>query len=814
MPITRKTLAISMLTLLALTLAGCSGGGGSRRSSPPATPPVPPELTGFPLQVTSNAGHVVLTWAEPGNATLLVSSDPDCDWSQSVTLCAHGFALDAVTSPLMLDASHLQVERNYYFVLVTEEDRSVIAGGTPWRYVPNTRFTALTLVDDVLYAGGNFEYLGPYIGGGISIDAGTGAWRGALPRVSGVADAVIPDGTGGWYVAGSSIARIRANGAVDLSWTPPQNFNFIWSLALDSSTNTLYVGGHFTEVDGQPHSRLIAVDTLTGNIRDWNPVIPAGGVAQMIVNSAANTLYVCNNMGDSAGGSVRAISTTTGELLWMADLVGSPFSIAFDTTTNRLIVSGIFVNEADELEHSLVALDSNGNLMPDWGAGTTAFASAMFIDHASNALYLVGEIHFPGDAQHSIATVNLATGQLISPLADTDDWIARMVFDESRRRLHVRGYFNEVDGQPAPGFATLNADTGALIDTPLLPLHAINGYGAIALDPVTDSLYLTGNILTRGRAQQGLAAYDTATGALLDWDPEMDGTVYALAVDASAGNLYVGGEFDWVGEDERHNLAAFDLQAQTLTPWHPAADGTVRALLADTVAGVIYAGGEFDEVAEEPRGRLAAIDSNTGELLPWEPVALDGSVRAMLLANNQLYAGGQFSIAGVELRANLAAFELGSAALSDWNPGTNSSVYALAQSADGRVFVGGFFTEVDEEARNGLAVFQTDGTLDDWHPDLNGSVNVMVLDLATEQLFFGGDFTTFGDTTRQRFAALHTISNQLSDLAPSFGRWGIDGLVPDTAAGVIYAAGSFTVMNNETSPYLVALDAETGDKLW
>ncbi|HEX2156636.1 MAG TPA: hypothetical protein VHS79_06595, partial [Actinomycetes bacterium] len=54
---------------------------------------------------------------------------------------------------------------------------------------------------------------------------------------------------------------------------------------------TVYLGGSFTSVDGQPRSRLAACDAASGNLLSWNP--SANGVVRALKVSPAGTrIYV------------------------------------------------------------------------------------------------------------------------------------------------------------------------------------------------------------------------------------------------------------------------------------------------------------------------------------------------------------------------------------------------------------------------------------------------------------------------------------------------------------------------------------------
>jgi hypothetical protein len=115
-----------------------------------------------------------------------------------------------------------------------------------------------------------------------------------------------------------------------------------------------------------------------------------------------------------------------------------------------------------------------------------------------------------------------------------------------------------------------------------------------------------------------VAAVSTATGALLPWNPNVDGAVYALTA-ASNGNIYVGGSFANANGAAHKNLVEVDGTtglpvagfANTLRP-----NKTVRGL-AISPAGNLYVGGAFTT----PRRFAAEVNATTGALIPaWAPV--------------------------------------------------------------------------------------------------------------------------------------------------------------------------------------------------
>jgi hypothetical protein len=112
--------------------------------------------------------------------------------------------------------------------------------------------------------------------------------------------------------------------------------------------------------------------------------------------------------------------------------------------------------------------------------------------------------------------------------------------------------------------------------------------------------------------RNGVAAVSTATGALLPWNPNVNGTVYALT--ASGGNVYIGGTFTTANGAAHKNLVEVDgttglpvaAFANSLKP-----NKAVRGL-AVSPAGNLYVGGAFTT----PRRFAAELNATSGALIP------------------------------------------------------------------------------------------------------------------------------------------------------------------------------------------------------
>jgi hypothetical protein len=146
----------------------------------------------------------------------------------------------------------------------------------------------------------------------------------------------------------------------------------------------------------------------------------------------------------------------------------------------------------------------------------------------------------------------------------------------------------------------------------------------------------------------------------------------------------------------------------------------------------------------------------------------------------------------MQTRGHLAAIGTDGTLL-DWNPSVNNTVNTLLVSG-GSVYVGGAFTEITTadgtEIRNRLAAIGTGGKLSTWDP--NADAPVRALAIIDDTLYAGGDFTAIGviginGQARNHLAAIGTNGVLADWLANT------DGLVFALAVSgnTLYAGGRF-----------------------
>jgi hypothetical protein len=119
--------------------------------------------------------------------------------------------------------------------------------------------------------------------------------------------------------------------------------------------------------------------------------------------------------------------------------------------------------------------------------------------------------------------------------------------------------------------------------------------------------------------------------------------------------VYVGGEFTTVGVYTRNRIAAITASTGDVTSWNPNANGTVYALAVS--GSTVYVGGTFTNVGTQPRNRLAALSVATGNATSWDPNA-NGEVRALAISPSALDVGGDFTAVNEGVHQGYAGFTL------------------------------------------------------------------------------------------------------------------------------------------------------------
>ena len=188
---------------------------------------------------------------------------------------------------------------------------------------------------------------------------------------------------------------------------------------------------------------------------------------------------------------------------------------------------------------------------------------------------------------------------------------------------------------------------------------------------------------------------------------QTNGRVTTITV--SGTTAYIGGKFTSLrpsgspagsGEVTRNHAAAINLTTGALLPWNPNVNGTVSAIFVN--GNNIYLGGSFGTIAGANRKRVGAVNASTGALnTAFRVSGLNGEVRTIDLSNGHLYLGGSFTAP----RNYSGTFDPASGAFqSGWAPVTDGPVDAILTTNNGsnRVVIGGAFNTLNGVSSNAI----------------------------------------------------------------------------------------------------------------
>jgi hypothetical protein len=535
----------------------------------------------------------------------------------------------------------------------------------------------------------------------------------------------------------NSIAALNAgDGTATLTFNPTVNSGnnvFVYSMAVSGST--LYVGGNFGTIGGQPRNQLAALTLggpLDGTATSFNaaatmngcdPCVYIGTIA--VSNSMVYVGGIFSFIGGQSRASLAALDSTTGTATPFAPDPGSNVEVvAVSPDGSTVYAGGGFRNIGGQARTYVAALNAADGTATAFNPNPNGSVAGIGV--TGSAVYLGGFFSsIGGVVRNSLAALDATTGVPTSfaPASNSTNGSAQvnaLAVSGDGATVYVGGYFASFGGQPRTHLAALNAADGTA--TGWNP-NADNIVNALALSGPL--LYVGGNFFSiGGQPRNFIAALGVTDGLATAWDPNaFDGQVSALAV--SGPLVYAGGIFTIIGGQFRTALAALNASDGSATAWHPDFHQASFNSIVHTIAvsgSTIYAGGYFDTVSGSFRRNIVAINATDGMPTAFNPSAsgtlFSDSVDAIVTSGSKVYAGGGFLTIGGQSRNYLAELNASDGSATSFNPGASANgAFALTLAPDGTLYVGGDFRGFELAAQQGFAAFSTAA------PALTGAVS-------------------------------------------------------------------------------------------
>jgi hypothetical protein len=584
------------------------------------------------------------------------------------------------------------------------------------------------------------------------------------------------------------------------------------------SGTTVYIGGDFTDLGGNPNIDYIARWDGT----NWSPLLSgtAGLTSTVHAIVLSGTEVIAGGAFQNAGGNSNAnylarwngtqwtgfISGTTG------GITGTVFTLALSGT--HVYAGGAFTDAGGNTNADYIAYWDGG-----WrNLGTTPLNNNVYTIVFSGTHVYAGGVFTDTIPSSSPPPSRIAywNGSIWTPLGGgftTGNVYAITIVGNN---VYAGGDF--------PGNIALSS-SGGTWNTSI--------FGSGVDGTVSATLSLGGRILVGGtfttaggNPARGLAEWDPLNSQWIPspvsnfvsnfaWNSSVITSVEALV--SSGSDLYVGGDFKDVGRNNANDYVT----RRSGTSFVPIGSKTVEPLNGEVETVVIsgtdvYVGGNFTNAGNTPGADyIAKWDGTQWSALLSGTAGLTGTVHAIALQGNDVYVGGEFQNAGDNDKADFLARWDGSkwTGLFSGTDHVTSTVYTIAFSGTSQLFVGGAFTSTTPVSLTHIAkanIVTTTGTVTTpvtWSGLVSGTDGIITgtvytIAISGTDVFVGGEFQNAGGITGTNYIArwdgniwnavgsLNAINNTVRAIARS----GND----------VYVGGDFTGAGGSGGPNYLA----------
>ena len=453
------------------------------------------------------------------------------------------------------------------------------------------------------------------------------------------------------------IARLDPTTGLADSFNP--NADASVSALVIQTDGAILVGGSFANVGGQARSRMARLDAGTGLADAFspNPSIPTAGTAFVA------TIAVQSNGRILAGGFFTTIAGQTrnsiarlapdgrlDQTLANPAINGLFFYAAAVQPDGKILIGGNFDTVLGVTRNNIARLNSDGTLDTAFNPNANGAVESIVVLAGGKILIGGGFASVGGQARGHIARLDGITGaprflqskreqSLTAITLQTDGLI--LVGGTSRPSAGKRATASPgsipppawpirlIPTRPAPSCPSWCRRTGKILVGGLF-----NGTGSIG-----------------GQTRNYIARLDPITGLADSFNPNANAGVQAIALQPD-GKILVGGSFNGassIGGQVRNRIARLDPATGLADSFNPNADGAVVCLVLQA-DGKVLAAGSFSNVSSSARRGLARLSATTGMPDSFNPNTSSGVNAVALQTDGKVLAGGTFASIGGQSR--------------------------------------------------------------------------------------------------------------------------------------------------------------------
>lgn len=439
------------------------------------------------------------------------------------------------------------------------------------------------------------------------------------------------------------IARVMMSDASLDSWNPLLDYvvdGSVFTPKVDEMEvygTELIIRGAFSSINGTPRTYLASFDLQTGNLSSWSPSLDATTNSMLI---SGQNLFISGGfwfVDNTIQSGIAKIDLPSKELLsWDPKIEGGGTLSLFG---GELFMGGGAIQTGYYIRPGLAAIDLTTGLPTDWKPIPDLSGQIYDLAIKDSILYVGGRFHtMDNQTRNNLAAYNLNTLELSTWNPDADTSVNTLFVTDSL--LFAGGEFTAIGGINRGHIAAFDLVNGSLENIDF----SANGKVSV-IEKIGGHIYVGGLYSEISGASRSNVSRFTTSDLQLDqnWVAETNGKVNTFC--ENENGILIGGDFSAINDSTRNNLGAVNYTTGYIQPLDISADGIVTHI--GRGGDRVFVLGEFNNIGGQNRPMLAELDVQNALVTPWylpvNPWAPTG--KNMLSIDSVLLFTGSFGMA-------------------------------------------------------------------------------------------------------------------------------------------------------------------------
>ncbi len=626
------------------------------------------------------------------------------------------------------------------------------------------------------------------------------------------------------------IARLNADGSLDLAFLTGSGFNnSIYTLYLQSDGKIL-IGGAFTTYNGANAGRIIRLNADGSRDNTFTAVPGASAAVFAIDRNSAGQFVITGDFTTVNGRGANRIARL--DATGVVDPGFNAGAGANNTVTSacvlandQIIIGGYFTTVDSVSSPRIARLNADGQRDSTFlvSTGFNNNVNELTIQPDGKILVVGGFTAYNGSGLKRIARLESnGAKDATFKIGNGADLSLNTVFLNPDGKIYVGGTFTLIDSFARLRIARLN--TNGTVDRNFMGNSRFNGAVNATAFQSTGLTIVAGSMTTHNKDVIGRICRLDLSGEV---DPSFNtggvganGLIRALVVQPDDKILIVG-DFTKYNNVNCYRICRLNangtLDASFTT-------GTAFNSIAYAVTlqpdGKIIVAGNFTNYNGSSATRIVRLNANgtidasfnTGAGLS------AAGLKLQLQPDGKIIAGGSFTTYNGATANRIVRINTDGSIDNSFTAGSgpNNNVQALALQADGKIVIGGNFSSVNGSAKLRIARLNSDGTLDATY---TASVNAQVLDLLYIKggVLAVGQFSTANGVVRNRLAYFDA-TGRLDTVTYAYVKGTTNGNINTAAYNSVerrvLLGGTFTDFEGALANRLARVNAANLEILW